>query len=226
MKYDSIVEGVFVSRPNRFIANVEINGELHTVHVKNTGRCRELLLPGAKVYLEASDNPARKTKYDLVTVIKNGNLINMDSMAPNRIFHEWARSSGFFGKNIKITPEYKYKNSRFDFYIRAEDRKILVEVKGVTLEQEGVLMFPDAPTERGVKHLRELIDARENGFESFVFFIAQMKDCKYLVPNRTTHPEFAETLSEAFNKGVKVNCLNCNVSVGEVTADGFVNVIL
>jgi len=212
MKYSKVTEGTFISRPNRFIAYADINGRTEVCHVKNTGRCKELLIPGVKVILEESSNPSRKTKYDLIAVYKGDILINIDSQAPNKVFHEWIKSSGFFGNDIRVKPECRYKNSRFDFYIESGDRRIFAEVKGVTLERDGVVLFPDAPTERGVKHLNELIDAKENGFEAYVFFIIQMKSCLYFTPNRDTHPEFADTLKLAAEKGVSAVALSCSVA--------------
>ncbi len=226
MKYKNIVKGSFISRPNRFIANVNINGEIKVCHVKNTGRCKELLLKDATVLLEKSDNPLRKTEYDLVSVYKGDKLINMDSQAPNALFGEWIKESGYFGELTLIKPECKYKNSRFDFYLESENRKIFIEVKGVTLERDGLLLFPDAPTERGVKHLQELVDAKSNGYEAYVFFVAQMKDCKAFMPNSETHPEFSVALKKAKDSGVEIRCVNCNVSEGEIHIDSFVDVIL
>ena len=216
MRYSNVTEGIFLSRPNRFIAYVEINGITEVCHVKNTGRCKELLIPGVKVFLEISDTPSRKTKYDLIAVYKGDVLINIDSQAPNKVFAEWVKDSGIFGKDIYIKPECKYKNSRFDFYIEAGSRRIFVEVKGVTLERDGVLLFPDAPTERGVKHLSELVDAAENGYEAYVFFIIQMEKCLYFTPNRETHPAFADTLRIAAEKGVKAIALTCSVRNDEL----------
>ena len=222
--YKNTVEGKFISRPNRFIANVEIDGKTQVCHVKNTGRCKELLVPDARIILEQSDNPDRKTKYDLVAVYKGDMLINMDSQAPNKVFGEWAVQRGFFGNITKIKSECKYKNSRFDFYIEAEDKRIFVEVKGVTLEEDGVVMFPDAPTERGVKHINELADAVKNGYEAYVFFIVQMERCKYFTPNTKTHPEFAEALKSA--NGVNIMALNCKVTEETLTANEFVEIKL
>ena len=212
MIYNNTCEGIFLSRPNRFVAIVEVDGTKHVCHVKNTGRCRELLTPKARVILERSDSPNRKTLYDLVAVYKGDVLINMDSQAPNRVFGEWIRKSGFFHTPSLIKPECTYKNSRFDFYIEAEGRKIFAEIKGVTLEENGVVMFPDAPTERGIKHLAELADAHENGYEAYVFFIIQMENCKYFTPNEKTHPQFADALRECVKKGVVALALTCNVT--------------
>jgi len=224
MKYSNTVRGRFLSRPNRFIAHVEVDGDEQICHVKNTGRCKELLTPGVTVILERSDKPERKTAYDLVAVYKGDKLINMDSQAPNKVFGEWAAESGYFGGAPKIKPEFRYGASRFDFYIETEDRRIFVEVKGVTLEEDRVLMFPDAPTERGVKHINELIKATEEGYEAYIFFVAQMKDCRYFTPNRATHPEFAEALKAAVEHGVQVRCVNCLVTEDTLNIHDFVEV--
>ena len=222
MKYKRIREGKFISRPNRFIANIEIDGKTQVCHVKNTGRCKELLVPGVAVYVQETENPERKTKYDLISVYKGEQLINMDSQAPNKVFGEWAQNSGYFKNITLIKPECKYKNSRFDFYIEADGRKIFVEVKGVTLENDGVVSFPDAPTERGVKHIKELEEAVENGYDACIFFIIQMTDCRYFVPNKTTHPEFADALVSAGNSGVDIKALNCIVTPDTLEAFRFV----
>jgi len=211
MKYNNIVEGVFRERPNRFIAYVDIAGETQVCHVKNTGRCKELLLPGAKVYLEESDNPDRKTKYDLISVYKGEKLFNIDSSAPNKVFGEWVRESDYFKDVTFVKPEKKYKNSRFDFYIEADGRRIYAEVKGVTLEKDGVLLFPAAPTERGVKHINELTECIKEGYEAYAVFIIQTDEARYFTPNKITHPEFASALKNALLNGVKVLCLSCNV---------------
>ena len=226
MQYANVISGKFISRPNRFIAKVEIEGNVETVHVKNTGRCRELLVPGATVYLEVSDNPARKTKYDLIAVEKGSLLINMDSQAPNKVFYEWAKSSNFFGESPFIKPEFTYGKSRFDFYIESEDKKIFVEVKGVTLEENGVAMFPDAPTERGVKHLCELSAAKDEGYEAYIFFIIQMKGCHVFMPNEARHPEFAEALRYARDKGVEIFALDSKVTENSLFAENFIEVRL
>lgn len=226
MIYKNIYPGKFISRPNRFIANIEIDGKTEVCHVKNTGRCKELLQVGADVFVQKSDNPLRKTSYDLISVYKNGMLINMDSQAPNKVFYEWARESGYFGEITLIKPECKYKNSRFDFYIEADDRKIFVEVKGVTLENDGVVSFPDAPTERGVKHLKELVEAKENGFEAYVFFIVQMENCIYFTPNRLNHPQFADALLDAKNSGVNIIAVNSIVTENELKINEFIQVVL
>ncbi len=224
MQYSDMVEGRFLSRPNRFIAMVEIDGNTEECHVKNTGRCKELLVEGATVYLQKSNNPSRKTKYDLITVIKEGRLINMDSQAPNKVFGEWIEASDYFPEVTLVKPECKYQNSRFDFYIEAGGKKHFVEVKGVTLEEDGVLMFPDAPTERGVKHLRELMEAVKEGYGGHIFFVAQMEECRYFIPNRKTHPEFADTLAEAKEQGVSIHCVNCHVTPDSLRIRDFVPV--
>ena len=226
MKYNKTQIGRFISRPNRFIAHVH-DGERELVcHVKNTGRCRELLIPGCNVVIDFSDNPNRKTPCDLVAVYKGKNLINIDSQAPNKVIGEWLASGGFSDKVTLIKPECTYKNSRFDFYIEADGRKIFAEVKGVTLEENGVMLFPDAPTERGVKHLKELIDAAQNGYEANVFFVVQMEDCLYFTPNERMHREFAETLRLASKSGVGIRALNCRVTEGEMNIIGDVEVKL
>lgn len=215
MTYNQTVKGKFISRPNRFTAYIEINGREEICHVKNTGRCRELLIPGADIILEQSDNPNRKTKFDLICVYKNGRLINIDSQAPNKITAELLPK---LFPNYIIKPEQKYKNSRFDFYMESADKKAFAEVKGVTLEKENVVMFPDAPTERGVKHIKELIDAAENGFDAYILFIIQMSGVKYLIPNYETHREFGEALSLAAQMGVKILAYDCIVKENEITA--------
>ena len=211
MQYGQVVTGCFMERPNRFIAHVEVDGEEKVCHVKNTGRCRELLTPRAKVILAKGENPNRKTEYDLVAVYKGERLINLDSQAPNAVFGEWVRQSGYFPNLTLVKPEYTYRNSRFDYYLEAGDRKIFVEIKGVTLEQDGVVMFPDAPTARGAKHLRELSAAVKNGYEAFVFFVIQMDECKYFTPNRKTDPDFAFALEQAAADGVQPRAVTCRV---------------
>lgn len=217
MFYKNIAAGKFISRPNRFIANVEIDGEIQVVHVKNTGRCRELLLPGSTVYCEKSDNPNRKTTYDLVAVEKGKLLINMDSQAPNQAFSEFIHDGSFKDGIEYIARERKYKNSRFDFYFKRKGKEYFAEVKGVTLEDEGVVLFPDAPTERGVKHLTELEDAVKNGYGGCVVFVVQLKEAKYFTPNRKTHPEFAEKLKEVQKAGVEIFAYTCNVTPNSIS---------
>lgn len=211
MKYAKIIEGRFHDRPNRFIAHVWVDGKLETVHVKNTGRCRELLVPNCTVYLAISDNPKRKTKYDLVTVRKGKRLINMDSQAPNKVVQEWLENGGLPGVT-KIQPEYRYDQSRFDFYLEQGSQKAFMEVKGVTLEEEGIVRFPDAPTQRGAKHLHELIKAHREGYETYVFLVIQMKDVEHFEPNWRTDPEFAQALINAADAGVNILAYDCRVT--------------
>lgn len=212
MQYTNTVRGIFRDRPNRFIAHVETGGILETVHVKNTGRCRELLVPGAEVILETSDNPARKTKYDLICVNKSGKWINMDSQVPNQVAADWILNGRLFPEKISLKREKTYGNSRFDIYVESEYRKAFIEVKGVTLEEDGIVRFPDAPTARGVKHLEELIRAHEDGYETYLFLVIQMKTVKYFEPNWKTHPEFGNTLKRAADAGVKILAYDCVVT--------------
>ena len=197
MRYDNIHKGKFLSRPNRFIANVEIDGKSEVCHVKNTGRCKELLVEGCTVWLEHSDSESRKTAFDLVAVEKGDRLINMDSQAPNKAVGEWLREKMPFGEGFSVYPEKKYGNSRFDFYLESQDRKIFMEVKGCTLEKDGVVLFPDAPTLRGVKHIEELSHCLDDGYESYIMILVQMSDVKYFTPNYVTHSEFGEALEKA-----------------------------
>lgn len=208
MHYQDVREARFLDRPNRFIAHVEIDGKAETVHVKNTGRCRELLRPGAAVRLEESDNPARKTRHDLVAAYKdNIGWVNIDSQAPNKVVKEWLETQEF----DVVRPEYTYGNSRIDFYMEKGNRKILMEVKGCTLEIDGIGYFPDAPTERGVKHLRELAAARQAGYECAVAFVIQMEGVTEVRPYVEMQPEFGTALAEAEAAGVKVLFLPCKV---------------
>ena len=208
MKYHAITEGRFLDRPNRFVAHVCIDSVTHTVHVKNTGRCKELLLPGAVVRLERSDNPNRKTQYDLVAVLKEGlGWVNIDSQAPNQVVKEWLETQRF----DFIKPEYTYGNSRVDFYMERGDQKYLLEVKGCTLEINGIGYFPDAPTVRGVKHLRELTQAQSAGYQCAVAFVIQMPGITEVRPNITTQPEFGAALDDAVKAGVKILFLPCSI---------------
>ncbi len=226
MQYETVKTGRFISRPNRFIAHIQIDGKTEVCHVKNTGRCRELLLPDAEVYVTPAGNPARKTRFDLIAVKKGDAVINIDSIAPNLAFGEWIRRGGFFGNVTHIRPECTHKNSRFDFYIEAEGKKFFVEVKGVTLTERGVVRFPDAPTERGTKHLRELAACIREGYRAHVFFIAQMEQALYFTSNRETDPLFADTLLEAEKAGVGVHCLSCHVAPNSMKIKDFVPVRL
>ena len=212
MKYENIVKGRFEERPNRFVAYVEIEGRREKVHVKNTGRCRELLLPGATVYLERSGNPGRSTAYDLVAVEKQGRMVNMDSQAPNRAVLEWLWEKQLFPDLVSVRPETTYGSSRIDFYIETASEKIFMEVKGVTLEEDGEARFPDAPSQRAVKHVEELVRARQEGYEACVLFVIQMKGVSHLIPNAVTHPEFAEALRQAAGAGVRVLAYDCRVT--------------
>ena len=211
MKYNKVEQGIFKKRPNRFIAHVEINGKEEVCHVKNTGRCRELLVPGALVFLEESDNPNRKTKYDLIAVEKGERLINMDSQIPNKVVEEWLKEGNLFGTEAKVRREVVYGNSRFDLYIESGERKIFMEVKGVTLEESSVVRFPDAPTQRGVKHIHELVKCIKDGYEAYLMFVVQMEDVSYFEPNYKTHPEFAKVLKEAEKEGVHILAYDCVV---------------
>lgn len=212
MIYDKIKTGIFIDRPNRFIANVMIDGVNEVCHVKNTGRCGELLIKGAKVIVQDCESETRKTKYDLISVYKNDVLVNMDSQSPNKVVHEFLLSGELF-KDIKlIKPEKKYKNSRFDFYVETKKDKIFIEVKGVNLEVDGVAMFPDAPTKRGVKHIEELVDCMGDGYRAYVIFVIQMGNVKYMMPNYNTHKEFGDTLKYAADNGVKVLAYDCTVT--------------
>ncbi len=219
MKYSHIVQGKFLERPNRFIAYVEVEGRKETVHVKNTGRCKELLMPGTTVYLEKSDKKDRKTLYDLVGVRKGEMMVNIDSQAPNMVVEEFLREGKLFEDVVTIRPETFYGNSRFDFYIETAKEKIFMEVKGVTLEKDGVVLFPDAPSERAVKHVEELIKAKEEGYQVYVLFVIQMDAAKYFTPNEETHPEFAKVLCEAASQGVKVLAYNCKVTPDSLVLD-------
>ena len=212
MKYERIETGFFLERPNRFIAYIEIAGQKETVHVKNTGRCAELLTPGAEVYVQKADNPERKTQWDLIGVKKGKRMINMDSQIPNKVVEEWIRKGNLFPDATLIKPETTYKQSRFDLYIEEENRKIFIEVKGVTLEHDGVVKFPDAPTERGVKHLNELCEAVKDGYEAYVFFVIQMKGVKYFTPNMRMHAAFGEALRNAKEQGVHILAYDCKVT--------------
>ena len=217
MRYDNIHKGKFLSRPNRFIANVEIDGKAEVCHVKNTGRCKELLVEGCTVWLEHSDSESRKTAFDLVAVEKGDRLINMDSQAPNKAVGEWLREKMPFGEGFSVYPRSVIINSRFDFYLESQDRKIFMEVKGCTLEKDGVVLFPDAPTLRGVKHIEELSHCLDEGYESYIMILVQMSDVKYFTPNYDTHPEFGEALEKASRKGVKILCYDCNVTHDSMT---------
>ena len=230
MKYNNIIKAKFLSRPNRFIAYCEIDGNTEVVHVKNTGRCRELLVPNATVYLSVSDNPERKTKFDLIAVEKVTScgtlMINMDSQAPNTAAHEWIASGGVFGEGGIVRREVTYGRSRFDLYIEHGERRAFVEVKGVTLENDGVASFPDAPTERGIKHINELIAARNDGYEACILFVVQMKGIHTFAPNDETHKAFGDALRHAAESGVRILVYDCRVTPDEMVVDAPVNIEL
>ncbi len=226
MKYNNILKGKFISRPNRFIAYVEIDGNEEVCHVKNTGRCKELLTPNATVFIQKNDNPKRKTKFSLIGVIKGDRMINMDSQVTNKVVHEWILKGNLLKDVTLIKPETKYKNSRFDFYVETKKQKIFIEVKGVTLENDGIVKFPDAPTERGVKHLRELVDCVKEGYDAYVIFVIQMKDVVHFEPNVETHKEFGDTLKYAKENGVNIVAVDCLVDEDSINIRDYVNVIL
>lgn len=226
MRYDSVISARFLERPNRFIARVETADGVQIVHVKNTGRCRELLVPGAEVYLAKGSNPNRKTAYDLIAVKKNGLLVNMDAQAPNQVFAEWVLEGSFLPDVKALRREYTYGESRLDFCLETERGIHLVEVKGVTLEDQGEARFPDAPTERGVKHIRELQRAVENGLDATLFFVVQMENMHSVSPNDVTHPAFGAALREAVAAGVQVCAWDCAVTPDSLSIRRQVPVLL
>ncbi|MBS6397300.1 MAG: DNA/RNA nuclease SfsA [Clostridiales bacterium] len=226
MQYDRMEEAVFKSRPNRFIAHVETKRGLEVCHVKNTGRCRELLLPDARIWVQRNENPNRKTALDLICVEKDGRVVNMDSQIPNHVAQEWVRAGHLFPDPVKIRPETGYGSSRFDLYLEAGERKMYLEVKGVTLLEDGAARFPDAPTERGVKHVEELIRCREAGYEAGILFVIQMKGARYLEPNDRTHPAFGEALRRAEAAGVRIMAVDCLVTPDSIQADEEIEVRL
>ena len=219
MKYEHIEPAVFLERPNRFVAYVEQAGKREICHVKNTGRCRELLLPGCEIYVQRQENLARKTPLDLIAVRKGEKLINMDSQIPNRVVEEWLRKGNLFGEDARIRTECRFGNSRFDFYVEAGERRIFMEVKGVTLEENGVARFPDAPTERGVKHVQELAVCQKEGYEAYLFFVIQMKGVSHLEPNDKTHPAFGKALRRAAAEGVHILAYDCIVKPDTIEID-------
>lgn len=216
MHYDRMVKGTFLARPNRFVAHIEIDGQIEVCHVKNTGRCRELLPVGAQVWCQKSTNPGRKTKYDLIAVQKGERLINMDSQAPNAAVGEWLRSGGL-GDVEQVRAEAVHGESRFDFSFVLNGKRCFLEVKGVTLETDGVCAFPDAPTQRGTKHLRGLTAAVAEGYDAYVLFVIQMKNVQYLHPNDETDPAFGTALREAAAAGVQVLAMDCRVTPQSMT---------
>ena len=216
MTYNDVVKAKFISRPNRFIANVELDGKKLVVHVKNTGRCKELLIPGCTVFLEKAKNPERKTPYDLVAVEHDGKIINIDSQAPNMVVKEYLESLKEYDY---IKPEYKYGNSRIDFYMEKDTKKYLMEVKGCTLFRDGIGLFPDAPTERGGRHLRELTLAKRQGYEAIIAFVIQGEGIRKVLPNAETDPQFAKAFEEAVAAGVQVWFLRCRITPDTITID-------
>ena len=224
MKYNKIVKAEFIERPNRFVAKVLLDGEELYCHVKNTGRCRELLKPGVEIYLEDSQNPERKYRYSLVTVRKGDRLVNMDSQAPNKAVFEWLKCGGLFDNIKLLKPECKYGSSRFDFYCEYEDRKAYIEVKGVTLENDNIVSFPDAPTERGARHVAELSECIKEGFEAYIIFVVQMKGVLGFQPNAVNDPVFADALRKAYAEGVKIIAVDCEVTPEEMVIEDFVKV--
>ncbi len=227
MKYGKILEGTFLERPNRFIAHISIQGKTEICHVKNTGRCKELLIPGTKVFVEKADQPSRKTGFDLIAVCKGDTLINVDSQAPNRVVEEWLRMENLLNDLTLLKREVTFGSSRFDLYGEyGHGKKAFLEVKGVTLEQDGAARFPDAPTERGIKHLEELIRCKEAGYEAYVIFVIQMKGIHRMEPNWKTHFRFGETLRKAAEAGVHVLAYDCKVEPDSLLLDAPVPVLL
>ena len=226
MRYDHIVPGIFINRPNRFVAYCEIDGKTEKCHVKNTGRCRELLVEGAEVYLSVPDNPGRSTKYDLIAVMKGDRLINMDSQIPNDVAEEGLRRIPMFSDVTHIRREFTYGDSRIDLMAEGDGKRYLIEVKGVTLEDDGVVRFPDAPTERGVKHIRVLMKSKDDGYIPCLLFVIQMDDVDHFEPNRATDPEFADALAEALREGVTILAYTCTVTPDSIVLKDPVDVII
>ncbi len=226
MKYKDVLEGEFILRENRFISKVMINGEEHLCHVKNTGRCKELLLKGSKVFLNKKSGENRKTNYDLISVYKGDRLINIDSSAPNTMVYDFIKSKRLFDDITYIRSEVKFGDSRFDLYIERENEKVFIEVKGATLEENGIVMFPDAKTDRGVKHIKELMKAKECGYGAYIIFVIQMEGVKYFTPNYKTHKEFGLTLALAMENGVKALSFDSIVKRDEIYINKEVKVIL
>ena len=231
MKYENIVEAIFIKRPNRFISHCLVDGAEVIAHVKNTGRCGELLIEGVTVYLEYTPSPLRKTDYSLIAVVKGNRLINMDSQAPNKVAIDGLKSGMIELPNVTdeislIRQEYRYKSSRFDLYVETEKEKVLIEVKGVTLEADGVVMFPDAPTARGKKHVNELIEASNDGYLTYIIFIVQMADVAYFTPNCERDPKFSESLRKAVAAGVEILAYDCYVAPDEIRVNKSVRVEL
>ena len=231
MKYNKMVKAKFIERPNRFVAYCDINGKVEKIHVKNTGRCKELLVPGCTVYLEESDNPSRKTKYSLINVMKKDRLINMDSQVTNKMVYEALENKslilpGFDEEITLIKPEKTYGNSRFDIYLEGKTKKAFIEIKGCTLEIDNVVKFPDAKTERGVKHVRELIKARQEGYLAYIIMVIQMEDVLYFTPNIDMHKEFGDVLKEAKENGVEILAYDSIVNIDNIKLNRPVDVVL
>lgn len=231
MNYNKVIKAKFIERPNRFIAYCDINGDIEKVHVKNTGRCRELLTFGCTVYLEESDNPNRKTKYSLIAVEKGNRLINMDSQVPNKVIYEGLESKNIILPDIDedimlIKPEKTYGNSRFDIYLETKNKRAFIEIKGVTLEEDGIVKFPDAKTERGIKHIKELIEAKKNGYYCYIIFLIQMNNVLYFTPNNKMHKELGDALIEAKNNGVQILAYDSVVKNNSINVNKQVEVIL
>ena len=231
MKYNKMVKAKFIERPNRFVAYCDINGEVEKIHVKNTGRCKELLVPGCTVYLEESDNPSRKTKYSLINVMKKDRLINMDSQVTNKMVYEALENKslilpGFDEEITLIKPEKTYGNSRFDIYLEGKTKKAFIEIKGCTLEIDNVVKFPDAKTERGVKHVKELIKARQEGYLAYIIMVIQMEDVLYFTPNIDMHKEFGDVLKEAKENGVEILAYDSIVNIDNIKLNRPVDVVL
>ena len=217
MIYNNIKQGIFHERPNRFIAIVEIDGKLEKCHVKNTGRCKELLIKGVVVYVQEASNTNRKTRYDLISVLKGDRIINMDSQVPNRAVYDWIVEGNYFKSITHIQREKTFGRSRFDIYLETDNKKVFIEVKGVTLEEDNTAMFPDAPTTRGVKHINELTRSIEEGYEAYVIFVIQMEGIEKFMPNDRTHPEFGDALREARDKGLNILAYDCIVKPDSIT---------
>ncbi|MEG0899082.1 MAG: DNA/RNA nuclease SfsA [Oscillospiraceae bacterium] len=226
MIYQNIEKAIFLNRPNRFIANIDINGKTEVAHVKNTGRCKELLISGSTIFVQEIISSTRKTKYDLISVYKGDKLINIDSQAPNKVFCQWVEQGHFLPEITLIKPETKFGNSRFDFYLETKSKKIFVEVKGVTLEENGIVRFPDAPTQRGVKHLNELCDAHKVGYDTYIVFVVQMSNATSFEPNDKTHAAFGDALRNAQRQGVHILALDCAVTIDGIFIENTVNVNL
>lgn len=226
MIYKNVKQGIFHERPNRFIAIVEIDGKLEKCHVKNTGRCKELLIAGVTVYIQEASNPNRKTKYDLISVKKGNRIINMDSQVPNKVVYDWIMEGNYFKEVTYIQREKTYGNSRFDIYLEAANKKIFIEVKGVTLEDNDIAMFPDAPTLRGIKHIKELTKSMEEDYEAYIIFVIQMEDIIKFKPNDQTHPEFGEALRSAKSQGLNILAYDCHVKSDRIKMNNPVSIEL